>query len=74
MGRHYFDRFDKRTGELLESWYISGEKAYELLLPDVKKDFDRKKAALAAGNGPADPRLRGNISWTQIQKYGTKVI
>ena len=73
MSRHYFDRFDSETGALLESWYLTGEKAYELLLPRVKDDFDRKKAAIAAGKTPADPRLSANINWGDIKKYGTKV-
>jgi len=74
MGRHYYDRFDKKTGELLESWWINGPKVYELLAPRVKKDFNRKAAAFADGNPPADPRLSANITWTDIQDHGTQVI
>tara|TARA_Y100000034_G_scaffold25823_1_gene30768 strand:+ start:65 stop:598 length:534 start_codon:yes stop_codon:yes gene_type:complete len=74
MGRHYYDRFDKKSGALVESWWISGEKVYELLLPRVKSDFDNKKALIAAGKTPADPRLSANITWTDIQEHGTQVI
>jgi len=62
---HYYNRF--QDGVLVESWKLSGEKVYELLLPKLKKKFPdvlKKK----------DPRLSANISWKEIQQYGTRVI
>ena len=62
---HYFNRF--QDGKLVESWRMSGEKVYDCLLPKLKKKFPtvlKKK----------DPRLGANVSWTQIQKFGTRII
>jgi len=71
LGRHYFDRFDATTGELVESWSMPGEKAYEILKPKVKRDFFRKKQkARTEGKEYADRRLSASICWTEIQKYG----
>jgi hypothetical protein len=74
LGRHYFDRFDPVTGELIESWWMTGEQAYEILLPKIKKDFLRKKKQAEEGKSPADPRPSGTICWKEIKKYGTKEI
>ena len=62
---HYFNRF--QDGKLVESWRMSGEKVYDCLLPKLKKKFPtvlKKK----------DPRLGANVSWTQIQEFGTRII
>lgn len=62
---HYYNRFDR--GVLVESWKMTGDKVYELLLPKLKKKYPdvlTKK----------DPRLGANISWTEIQQYGIRVI
>ena len=63
---HYYNRFC-RYGGLLESWKMASDKVLALLLPKVKKSFDNSSTQ-------ADPRLRGDISWTEIKKYGTQVI
>jgi len=62
---HYYNRFNK--GKLVESWKMSGKTVFKLLKPKLRKKFDtvlQKK----------DPRLSANITWTEIKKYGTKVI
>lgn len=66
-GRHYYDRFCKKTGHLEESYYITGDKVHELLLPKLEKLYPNalKKA---------DPRLAASICMTEIKKYGVKVL
>jgi hypothetical protein len=62
---HYYNRFE--NGILVEVWKMKGIDVYKLLLPKLEKKFfsDTKSK---------DPRLDANITWTEIQKYGTKVI
>ena len=61
---HYYNRFD--GGKLVESWKMSGQDVYNILLPKIKKSFLSKKPK-------ADPRLSANITWKEIQKHGTKI-
>lgn len=63
--KHYYNRFE--NGEFVESWEMSGEKVYEILTPKLRKKYPnilKKK----------DPRLSANITWTEIKKYGKRVI
>ena len=63
---HYFNGFNK-DGILEESWKLSGQDVYQILLPKVKKSFDtfgKRK----------DPRLSGNVTQSEIYKFGVKVI
>ena len=62
---HYYNRFE--DGRLVESWKLSGKDVLSILLPKIHKQFhsDSKRK---------DPRLRANITWREIQKYGKKVI
>lgn len=69
---HYFNRFD--GGRLVESWKMTGTDVCNILLPKIKKDYERKKALRASGYESADPRLSANICWTEIKKFGTQVI
>jgi hypothetical protein len=66
-GRHYYDRFCKQTGRLQECYYITGNKAHEILLPKLQKLYPNalKKA---------DPRLASSICMTEIKKHGVKVL
>ena len=64
---HYYNRFAR--GKLVESWKISGEDVYSILLPKIKNKYRNK-----ANSSAADPRLSANITWGEIKKYGTKVI
>ena len=63
---HYYNRFE-RNGGLVESWKMSGDKVLELLLPKVKKSFNKSSTK-------KDPRLSATIKWAEIKKYGTQVI
>jgi hypothetical protein len=67
MKRHYFDLFCPKTGRLLDSWYLTGDKVFEILLTKIKGDFHSPKQK-------ADPRIKGTLCMTEIKKYGTKVI
>jgi len=63
--KHYFNRF--KDGKMVESWMIPGDVACDILLPKFKKKFPtvlNKK----------DPRLSANVTWTEIKKYGKKII
>lgn len=62
---HYFNRF--KDGELVESWVMSGDKVFEILVSKMKDKFPtvlEKK----------DPRLSANIANGEIKKYGKRVI
>ena len=62
---HYYNRF--KDGKLVESWKMSGIDVYNILLPKLEQKYDTvldKK----------DPRLSANITWSEIQQYGTRVI
>lgn len=62
---HYFNRFE--NGELVESYKMTGQQVYDILLPKLKKSFPtalKKK----------DPRLSANVTTTEIKKYGVKVL
>ena len=62
---HYYNRFEE--GRMVESWKMKGTDVYAVLQPKLKKKFSdvlKKK----------DPRLSANVTWTEIQKFGTRVI
>jgi len=67
MGRHYFDRFDPFTGALVESWYLTGQQVFDIILPTLKKAYPTTL-------DKADPRLSAGVCMTKIKQYGTKVI
>lgn len=62
---HYYNRFEE--GKLVESWKMKGVDVYNKLLPKLKKKFSTVLSK-------KDPRLSANITWTEIKRYGTKVI
>jgi len=62
---HYYNRFEE--GQLAESWKMSGERVFKILLPKLKAKFPTVLTK-------KDPRLSANITWTEIQKFGTQVI
>ena len=64
---HYFNRFE--NGELVESWRLTGQQVYNILLPKIEKKFRNPKR-----EKKADPRLSANVCMTEIKKYGTKVL
>lgn len=62
---HYFNRFE--NGELVESWKLTGQQVYDILLPKLKKNF-------ATALGKKDPRLCANISNREIVKNGIRIL
>tara|TARA_R110000796_G_scaffold1780_1_gene7265 strand:+ start:517 stop:1029 length:513 start_codon:yes stop_codon:yes gene_type:complete len=69
MERHYFDRFCQKTGRLLESWYMTGDDAYGLIIPQIEKDFH-----MVRKDPLADPRPKASICMRDIKQHGTKVL
>lgn len=63
--KHFFNRFD--GGKLVESWSLTGQQVYDILLPKLEKKYPtvlNKK----------DPRLSANVTNTEIKKYGKRII
>ena len=62
---HYFNRFE--GGRLVESWKLTGQQVYDILLPKLKKKYPgilSKK----------DPRLSADVTNSEIKQNGVKVI
>lgn len=66
---HFMNRF--KDGELVESWRLTGQQVYDILLPKLEKQFTARQ-----GNSDVvkDPRLGATISNTEIVKNGVRVI
>ena len=62
---HYFNRFE--DGKLVESWVLTGQQVYDILLPKLKKKF-------ATVLSKKDPRLSANVTNKDIINNGRKVI
>jgi len=62
---HYFNRFE--SGQLVESWKSPGKEVLRILLPKFKAKYPTVLAK-------KDPRLSASVCWTEIQKYGTRVL
>jgi len=62
---HFLNRFD--NGELVESWKLTGEQVFNILLPKLKKAYpnvlNRK-----------DPRLSAMLNTTEIKNNGVRVV
>ena len=63
--RHYYNRFE--GGKLVESWYLTGQQAYDILKPKLQKKY-------ATVLKKKDPRLSANVTWTDIKNNGVQVI
>ena len=64
---HYFARFE--GGKIVELWKLDCETVICLLLPKLKKQYDRFKVSR-----PKDPRLGATISKTEIYNHGTQLL
>jgi len=62
---HYFNRF--KNGDMVESWVMSGDKVFEILVSKMKEKFPTVREK-------KDPRLAANISNGEIKKYGKRVL
>lgn len=64
---HYFARYE--NGKVVEVWKLSSDDVLMILLPKLKKDWERKI------NGKhKDPRLSGIITKKEIYQYGTQIL
>jgi hypothetical protein len=62
---HYFNRFD--DGVLVESWKLTGQQVYDILLPKLRKKFSTVLTK-------KDPRLSADVTGTEIKKFGVRVL
>ena len=62
---HFYNRFN--NGRLAESWQLSGQQVFDLLLPKLEKKYPTVLSK-------KDPRLSANVTNTEINKYGKKVL
>lgn len=64
---HYIARYE--GAKVVEVWKLSGDNVLEILLPKLKKDWERKI------NGKhKDPRLSATLTRKEIYTYGTQVL
>lgn len=64
---HYHARYE--GGKVVEMYKLSGEQVLELLLPKLKRAYDRMGTA-----NLADPRLGATLSMTEIKNNGERLI
>lgn len=64
---HYIARYD--DGKVVEVWKLDGDTVLGILLPKLKKDWERK-----INGNHKDPRLSGNITKKEIYALGTCII
>jgi hypothetical protein len=64
---HYIGRYE--GAKVVEIWKLTGDDVLMILLPKLKRDWERK----IKGNH-RDPRLSGNLGKTEIYQYGTQVL
>jgi hypothetical protein len=64
---HYIARYE--GGKVVEVWKLTGNDVLMILLPKLKKDWERKI------NGKhKDPRLSGSLTRKEIYSYGTQIL
>lgn len=64
---HYHARYD--GGKVAEMYQLKGDDVLKLLLPKLKRAYDR----MSNGQVNKDPRLGATLSMTEIRKHGKKV-
>jgi hypothetical protein len=64
---HYIARYE--DSKVVEVWKLSGDVVLGILLPKLKKDWERK-----INGNHKDPRLSGNITKKEIYALGTCII
>ena len=62
---HYYNRFEE--GKLVESWKLTGQQVYDILMPKLKKKFSTVLSQKA-------PRLSATVTTSEIQKHGVRVL
>ena len=66
---HYYGRVDGT--KIVELYEMKSEDVMKVLIPKLKKDYDRKTSS---DSKHKDPRLSGSISMTEIKKYGKSIL
>ena len=64
---HYIARYE--GGKVVEVWKLTGNDVLVILLPKLKKDWERK-----IHGKHKDPRLSGNLTKKEIQQFGTRIV
>ena len=64
---HFIARYE--DGKVVEVWKLSGDDVLGILLPKLKKDWNRK-----INGNHKDPRLSATISKKEIYAVGTRVL
>ena len=64
---HYIARYE--GGKVVEVWKLTGNDVLMILLPKLKKDWERK-----IQGKHKDPRLSGNLTKKEIYQYGTQLV
>jgi hypothetical protein len=65
--KHYIARYE--GAKVVEVWCLDGNDVLGILLPKLKKDWERK-----IHGKHKDPRLSGNLTKKEIYQYGTKIV
>ena len=63
---HYISRFIRETGQIDETWMLTGDKVCDILVPKLEKKF-------ATILTKKDPRLGATITKKEIHKYGKRI-
>ena len=66
---HYYGRFDGT--KIVELYEMKSEDVLKVLIPKLKKDYDRKTSS---DSKHKDPRLSGSVCMTEIKKYGKSIL
>ena len=64
---HYIARYE--GGKVVEVWKLTGDDVLMILLPKLKKDWERK-----IHGKHKDPRLSGSLTRKEIYQYGTQIV
>ena len=64
---HYIARYE--GGKIVEVWKLTSDNILMILLPKLKKDWERK-----INGNHKDPRLSGSVTKKEIYKFGTQIL
>lgn len=64
---HYIARYE--GSKVVEVWKLASDDVLMILLPKLKKDWERKIVGKHK-----DPRLAANLTKKEIQKFGTRIV
>ena len=64
---HYIARYE--GGKIMEIWKLTSDDVIMILLPKLKRDWERK-----INGNHKDPRLSGSINKSEIYAHGTKIL